>query len=396
VEAVVGTNPSPAEWQPIFDLISKGPAAWPSGYPSVSNIGQGCGKPEANHSVVPKFPCELLKAIAMHESAWQQFCVPGLPADQKGKSSRTIISFDCGYGVGQVTSGMHTGENPAYDRKKVAGDPSYNLATSTQILASKWKATECVGDNQPKIVEDWYTAVWAYNGLAWSNNPNNPNLDANRGVWDPNVGGSYAYQERVFGRVEHPNSSSHWTSVALAYPDRTECGTTGKPPALKEPFCSSPTNCTKKRSVHVSSCLGNDADAGIDSGKVDASVDSSLPDSGKADVAIDSAKNDATMDSGNADSPNDLHDDTTFSDSPADTTNDVNHADVATEAAADALHDSSSSLDGPANNYIAGSSSGDDGGCSCSIQPTKERLFAVPILAGLLAIFASRRRNRRN
>ena len=38
---------------------------------------------------------------------WKQFCVPELPADQVGGPSRTIISFDCGYGIGQVTSGMH-------------------------------------------------------------------------------------------------------------------------------------------------------------------------------------------------------------------------------------------------------------------------------------------------
>ena len=42
-------------------------------------------------------------------------------ADATGRrSSRTIISFDCGYGIGQVTSGMHAGETPAFDRARVA------------------------------------------------------------------------------------------------------------------------------------------------------------------------------------------------------------------------------------------------------------------------------------
>lgn len=255
VEAAPGTNPTVAEWGDIFDLVSKGPAAWGNAGPDVGDIGQGCGKPEALHNVPARFPCELLKAIAMVESGWKQFCVPETPADQAGKSSRTIISFDCGYGVGQVTSGMHNGENPAFDRARVANDATYNLATGTQILASKWKATNCVGDNQPSIVEDWYTSTWAYNGLAYSNNPNNPNHDPNRGVYDPAVGGSYPYQEKVFGYIEHP-PSSHWDSVALAYPDRADVGTTGSPPDLPEPSCASPTDCNNHRSTHVSACLG--------------------------------------------------------------------------------------------------------------------------------------------
>jgi hypothetical protein len=333
------------------------------------------------------FPCELLKAIAMHESGWQQFCVPGLPADEKGKSSRTIISFDCGYGVGQVTSGMHKGETPAFDQQKVAGDPTYNLATSTQILAGKWKATNCVGDNQPKIIEDWYAAVWAYNGLAWSNNPNNPNLDAGRGVWDPAVGGSYAYQERVFGRVEHPNSSAYWTSVALAYPNRKDCGTTGKPPALPEPSCASPTDCSKTRSVHVSSCLKNSADAGTDSGNSDASTDS-----GHGDSAVDSGHLEASVDSADFDSVND-------SEAAKDVQSDPTSHDSASDAAADSSQTKDSALvdaQADASDSVIQSTSSSDSGCSCSTRPIKERSFLLLTLASALAAAVSRRGNRRS
>ena len=196
VEAAPGTNPSTAEWQPIFQLVSTGPSAWGTQGPAVADIGQGCGKPEPMHDVAAIFPCELLRAIAMQESGWRQFCVPDTPADQVGGASRTIISFDCGYGVGQVTSGMHKGETPAFDRARVAGDPTYNLATGTLILADKWRATNCVGDNQPRTVEDWYVATWAYNGLAFVNNPNNPNYSATRGVCDPNAGCTAPYQEQ--------------------------------------------------------------------------------------------------------------------------------------------------------------------------------------------------------
>lgn len=254
IEAVAGTNPTPAEWTTIFDLVSRGPAAWADAGPTVPDIGQGCGLPEPIHDVPARFPCELLKAIAMVESGWRQFCVPTTPSDQVGGAERTIISFDCGYGIGQVTSGMHIGESPSFDRARVASDPTYNLATGTRILASKWSATNCVGDNQPTVVEHWYTATWAYNGLAYVNNPSNPNYDASRGVYDPAVGNAAPYQEKVFGRIEHPTNGL-WPSIALAYPNPGDCGTTGSPPALPEPSCASPTDCTGSRVTHPTLCV---------------------------------------------------------------------------------------------------------------------------------------------
>ncbi len=176
VEAAPGANPSTADWQPIFQLVAGGPAAWGAPGPTVADIGQGCGKPEPLHDVPPIFPCELLNAIAMQESGWRQFCVPDTPADQVGGASRTIISFDCGYGVGQVTSGMHKGETPAFDRARVADDATYNLATGTLILADKWRATNCVGDNQPRTVEDWYVADLGLQRAGVRQQPEQPQL----------------------------------------------------------------------------------------------------------------------------------------------------------------------------------------------------------------------------
>ena len=254
IEAAPGTNPSDTEWQPIFDLVSRGPAVWGPAGPAVPDIAQGCGAPEATHDVPARFPCEILEGIAMQESGWRQFCVPESPADQVGGASRTIIAFDCGYGVGQVTSGMHVGETPAFDRARVASDPTYNLATSTQIVAAKWRATKCVGDNQPTIIEDWYSATWAYNGLAYINNPTNPNYDPNRGVWNPAIGGAAPYQEKVFGWIEH--TGGRWPATQLAYPKLAEIGGTGSPNALSEPSCATPTSCATTRPVHMTACNG--------------------------------------------------------------------------------------------------------------------------------------------
>lgn len=288
VEAVDGTNPTLAEWQDRFEVVAQGPAAWGTNGPAVGSIGSGCGKPSPNTQVPATFPCELLRAIAMQESGWRQFCVPTSPADQVGGSSRTIISFDCGYGVGQVTSGMHAGEAPAFDRSRVAGEALYNLATGASILAGKWRATSCVGDNQPTVVEHWYTAVWAYNGLAFSNNPNNPNYSSTRGVWNPNVGGAVPYQERVLGWVEHPPDAQHWSAVALAYPKLSDIPTTGgNPGTLPDPTCASPASCTSTRPLHRSACAPT-LDAGVpDAGASDAgAVDAGLADAGEVDAGV--------------------------------------------------------------------------------------------------------------
>ena len=265
VEAVNGSNPSQAEWNDIFDLVSRGPAVWGSAGPAVGDIGQGCGKPEPIHDVPARFPCELLKAITQVESGWKQFCVPTTPGDQVGGPERTIISFDCGYGIAQVTSGMHIGENPAFDRARVAAEPTYNLAAGTLILASKWRNTQCVGDNQPRVIEDWYSATWAYNGLAYINNPNNPNYSPSRGVYNPANGGSAPYQEKVFGRIE--NTSGWFDATPLAYPNPGDIGGGSSPPELPEPACASPTNCSSTRSTHETACQDGGGGVGGDGGQ---------------------------------------------------------------------------------------------------------------------------------
>jgi hypothetical protein len=279
IEAAEGADPDTSEWNAIFDLVSQGPEGWGDAGPSAPDIGAGCGKPEPLTLGAPRFPCELLKAIAQQESGWTQFCVPTTPADQVGGASRTIISFDCGYGVGQVTSGMHVGESPNFDRERVASDPTYNLATGTRILAGKWNATECVGDNQPELVEHWYAAAWAYNGLAYVNNPNNPNYDPNRGVWVPTVGGGAPYQEKVFGRMEFPYGDL-WAPIEPAYPNPGDIGGGSAPPELPDPSCASPTDCQGTRPLHVSTCLAEPPVGGSGGGGGEGAAGGASPEGG--------------------------------------------------------------------------------------------------------------------
>lgn len=280
VEAAAGTNPTVAQWQPIFDLVARGPAAWGPQAPAVPNLTVGCNTPTRPVSVTARFPCELLRGIAMQESSWRQFCAPTAPADQAGRSSQTLITQDCGYGIGQVTSGMRLGESPNFDRSRVASDPLYNLQAGMQLFSEKWRITECVGDAQAEIIEHWYSATWAYNGLATKNNPNNPALSTTRGVCRPGTAcGTVPYQERVWGWLEFPPTANHWRSTRLAYPRLSDIGAgASRPPALPDPSCATPTNCQQTRPLTITGCF----DAGLpspDAGLVrpDAGLDGGSP-----------------------------------------------------------------------------------------------------------------------
>ena len=64
-------------------------------------------------------------------------------------------------------------------------------------------------------------------------------------------------------RVEHPSGNpAYWPAVALAYPNPADVGGSGSPQDLPEPSCASPTDCSNKRSVHVSSCFGGNTGGG--------------------------------------------------------------------------------------------------------------------------------------
>ncbi len=175
----------------------------------------------------------LLKSIYVTESNWRQFCTTG----------QTVISFDCGYGIAQVTSGMRRGETSAYDPNRVASSAAYNVSVGAAILADKWRASPCVGANDPAVIEDWYFAVWGYNGFSFRNNPNNPMYSASRpefrtpGVASAQTRGNYPYPELVWGYTRYPPSAAHYTGVALAYPARAEiCASCGLPSAsISEP-----------------------------------------------------------------------------------------------------------------------------------------------------------------
>ena len=252
VGPVAKANPAFSELSTLFDEIAPGPSKYGTlGWSYSLKLGDGIGKPHPAEKVDARYPCVLLKAISVQESVgWHQFCVPTTPTCTG--VSQTIISFDCGFGLMQVTSGMRSGETSAYDPNRVASDAAYNVSVGSQILGGKWTVTPSVGDNRVDVIEDWYIAVWAYNGLAFSNNPNNPAYPADRKPYrDPGglSAGNYPYQELIWGYMRVPIKDSAgalgYKGYALSYPNRSEfCSSCGSPSAgISDPSPTHLTDC---------------------------------------------------------------------------------------------------------------------------------------------------------
>jgi hypothetical protein len=205
-QPVSGTNGSVTELQDLFRTIAQRQGA--QDLPSIDNIETGPDRTRTG----AEFPCRLLPAIGATESSILQFCE---------ESGLTVISFDCGFGIMQVTSGA-AGYPGLEERADI------NVAAGADILATKWNGNESFGgsfgDSDPSIVESWYFAVWAYNGFVYGNNPNNPNKPANRPPFRSPSSlsrGSYPYQELVWGYLRFPlekDGMLMWEPLEVSYP----------------------------------------------------------------------------------------------------------------------------------------------------------------------------------
>ncbi len=209
--------------------------------------------PAGGSSTVPR---SIYEGIMAQESNWSQASWHA-PAGTAGDpliasyygAGGDIVSInyaasDCGYGIGQVTDGMHIGDHSLseHGQWKVAVDYQENIAAGLQILESTWNQLYSAGitanNADPRYLENWYFAAWAYNsgvqpnaangnttgctpgpactgphgtwGLGWTNNPANLDYPPNR---DPYLQDTYAdaahpaswpYQERVLGWTASP------------------------------------------------------------------------------------------------------------------------------------------------------------------------------------------------
>jgi hypothetical protein len=145
-------------------------------------------------------PSVILMGIAYNESGWRQFDSSGNPVIHYNSSS----SFDIG--IMQINS---VGRS---DINKLETDIYYNIDIGAKILDGKWKITPGIGDRDRNVLENWYYAIWAYNGFSYTNNPNNPE--------------GRHYQDRVIANVAKQVLGSDgqplWTPVQISKPDPSE------------------------------------------------------------------------------------------------------------------------------------------------------------------------------
>jgi len=135
-------------------------------------------------------PEEILKGIAYTESNFRQF-----------KDGEPLKSFDqVSYGIMQVNYVAHYD----YDLEKLKYDIDYNINAGAEILLNKWSyalgktpVIPSINNCDPRYLENWYFAIWAYNGWSKNNNPNMIPYD--HGSWIQNE----AYQLKVYDFIEN-------------------------------------------------------------------------------------------------------------------------------------------------------------------------------------------------
>ena len=136
-------------------------------------------------AIAKNIPPEVVKAIAMEESSWNQY-----------KDGAPLVSDDNGIGIMQVTDYDST---DLAEVEKLKTDIEYNIKRGIDILNEKYGWIEA--GKLPKVagadrhtIENWYFPVMAYNGIKPVNSP----LKQEDGSVNSN-----AYQEKVFAKIEN-------------------------------------------------------------------------------------------------------------------------------------------------------------------------------------------------
>jgi hypothetical protein len=169
----------------------------------------------------PHVSAAILHGVAYTESNWHQFNTPAYQVDGEA-AGVPVESFDGGWGEYQQTWGMPPqcldAGNCRSDYLKVENDQEYNIGVGAASLIDAWNATAGVisdrDSNDPYKANDWFFAVWAYNG-EYGNNPNDvpSNVYAH---WYPGAPFRSIYEEYVWYFAAHPQSASnHWTDNYL-------------------------------------------------------------------------------------------------------------------------------------------------------------------------------------
>ncbi|MGR6322824.1 hypothetical protein Q2K19_11415 [Micromonospora soli] len=238
----------------------------------------------------PRVPAQVMLAVLAQETNMAQaswHASPGdggnpLVSDYYGTRSSAgwdyidYSSSDCGYGISQVTDGMREDQTCAVcgpgwtelQRVAIATDYTANIAAGLQILVEKFQQVQSLGisvnTNDPRYIENWFLAVWAYNsgvhtadepgslgnyGLGWYNNPANPSYPANRAPFlrldqnDASHPSDWSYPERIMGWAEVPQWQ--WIDPYTKYSTPTFGSTSNQLslPGMYQ-FCQAANNCS--------------------------------------------------------------------------------------------------------------------------------------------------------
>ena len=240
-----------------------------------------------------RIPAQIMLGVMAQESNfWQAswHALPGIAGDPlvadyygAGLNGINVINYnnsDCGYGVGQVTTGMTFSTSSYWGgpgvQAKIGVDYAENIAAAVDLLSLKWNQLASyanpilANDGTAKYTANWYMALWSYNsgldpqastgnttgctpgpnctdaagnwGLGWTNNPEDTDWKPNR---SPFLETSYAdaahpqdwpYQEKVLGFSAVPLLD--YTGAPSYTP------TSGYPPIAPFPtFCTNADSC---------------------------------------------------------------------------------------------------------------------------------------------------------
>ncbi len=136
--------------------------------PTKSQIIEAMKKAGTKYNI----PYEVMYAIGAGETGGYNGGVPCQYWPYGSKKGQPIVSFDDGIGVMQVTPHAIS---ETFDRNSLLYDYKYNIEAGAQVILGKWKYVKGrnpIGDMNHKVLENWYIAIWAYNGLSVVNNPN--------------------------------------------------------------------------------------------------------------------------------------------------------------------------------------------------------------------------------
>ena len=168
-------------------------------------------------AVAHDIPPKILYAVAYQESTWRQFDAGGDP----------LISDDGGIGIMQVTT-IPDGVDP----ERLKTDIAYNIdgrrghprRRSGRYAPSVFPV---IGDGSRRCYEDWFFAVWAYNGWV----AGNPypyviwgHIADGRGLWTGQAVTAYPASSLVDGKpprtasVPRPQPEHWWSPTKLPKP----------------------------------------------------------------------------------------------------------------------------------------------------------------------------------